>query len=165
MIGQRQMHFGPERCLRIAQVVNRFVEPAPHQPRPDAIRQRLGKPRVVSGGDPGRELLATLKRILSEHAGAQRAALLLPAPEGLSVAAEITSDPDGVRVDIPKGKRAPSPAALPLSVAHYVRRSREKLLSYLEQADRGEFDAVDLAVGTIEASRLEFDHKTCRHCA
>jgi hypothetical protein len=72
------------------------------------------------------ELLATLMRILSEHAGAQRAALLLPAPEGLSVAAEITSDPDGVRVDIPKGKRAPSPAALPLSIAHYVRRSREK---------------------------------------
>ena len=43
--------------------------------------------------------------------------------------------------------------------------SREKLLSYLEQADRGEFDAVELAFGTIEASRLEFDHKTCRHCA
>jgi PAS domain S-box-containing protein len=74
------------------------------------------------------DLLATLMRILIEHAGAQRACLLLPSQDGLSVAAEITSDPDGVRVDIPKVRRPPSPTAFPLSIAHYVRRTREKLI-------------------------------------
>ena len=42
--------------------------------------------------------------------------------------------------------------------------SREKLLGYLEQADRGDFDALDFGFGTIDAARLEFDHKPCRHC-
>jgi PAS domain S-box-containing protein len=74
------------------------------------------------------DLLATLMRILIEHAGAQRACLLLPFQDGLSVVAEITSDPDGGRVDIPKVRRTPSATAFPLSIAHYVRRTREKLI-------------------------------------
>ena len=74
------------------------------------------------------ELLATLMRILIEHAGAQRACLLLPSPEGLSVAAEVTSDHGGVRVDIPRDRSVPSATAFPLSLAHYVRRTREKLI-------------------------------------
>src|SRR5262249_30080275 len=72
--------------------------------------------------------LATLMRILIEHAGAQRACLLLPSQNGLSVAAEITSDADGVSVDVPKVRRPPSPTVFPLSIAHYVRRTREKLI-------------------------------------
>jgi PAS domain S-box-containing protein len=74
------------------------------------------------------ELLATLMRILIEHAGAQRACLLLPSRDDLSIAAEVTSDHDGLRVDIPKGRRAPSADAFPVSMAHYVRRTREKLI-------------------------------------
>ncbi|MDI1477793.1 AAA family ATPase [Polyangium sp. y55x31] len=74
------------------------------------------------------QLLATLMRILIEHAGAQRACLLLPSSGTLGVAADVTSDQDGVRVDIPKGARVPSAVTFPLSVAHYVRRTREKLV-------------------------------------
>ena len=43
--------------------------------------------------------------------------------------------------------------------------SPERLLAYTEQADRGDFDALDHGLGTIEAARLEFDHQTCPHCA
>ncbi|TKD08332.1 AAA family ATPase [Polyangium fumosum] len=74
------------------------------------------------------QLLATLMRILIEHAGAQRACLLLPSAGTLGVAADVTSDQDGVRVDIPKGARVPSAVSFPLSIAHYVRRTREKLM-------------------------------------
>ncbi|MDI1445447.1 AAA family ATPase [Polyangium sp. 6x1] len=74
------------------------------------------------------QLLATLMRILIEHAGAQRACLLLPSAGTLGVAADVTSDQDGVRVDIPRGARVPSAVSFPLSVAHYVRRTREKLM-------------------------------------
>ncbi|MDC0747292.1 AAA family ATPase [Polyangium mundeleinium] len=74
------------------------------------------------------QLLATLMRILIEHAGAQRACLLLPSAGTLGVAADVTSDQDGVRVDIPKGARVPSAVSFPLSLAHYVRRTREKLM-------------------------------------
>jgi PAS domain S-box-containing protein len=74
------------------------------------------------------ELLATLMRILIEHAGAQRACLLLPSREGLSVAAEVISDHGGVRVEIPRDRMAPSATTFPLSLAHYVRRTREKLI-------------------------------------
>jgi hypothetical protein len=42
--------------------------------------------------------------------------------------------------------------------------SREKLLGFAEQADRGEFDALDYGFGSIETLRLDFDHKPCCHC-
>ena len=74
------------------------------------------------------QLLATLMRILIEHAGAQRACLLLPAAGTLGVAADVTSDQDGVRVDIPRSARGPSASSFPIAVAHYVRRTREKLI-------------------------------------
>lgn len=74
------------------------------------------------------ELLATLMRILTEHAGAQRACLLLPTTEGLNFAAEITADHDGVRVDTARNRRPPTANEFPISVAQYVRRTREKLL-------------------------------------
>jgi PAS domain S-box-containing protein len=73
-------------------------------------------------------LLATLMRILTEHAGAQRACLLVPSQHGLNVVAEITTDHEGVRVDVPKTRRAPSAMEFPLSIAQYVRRTREKLV-------------------------------------
>ncbi|MDI1476288.1 AAA family ATPase [Polyangium sp. y55x31] len=74
------------------------------------------------------KLLATLMRILIEHAGAQRCCLLLPSRDGLSVSAEITMDHEGAHVEIPLSGRPPSAATLPLSVAQYVRRTREKLI-------------------------------------
>lgn len=74
------------------------------------------------------ELLATLMRILVEHAGAQRATLVLPSRDGLTVSAEITTDHAGMRVEIPKVRQAPPANDFPLSVAHYVRRTREKLI-------------------------------------
>jgi hypothetical protein len=43
--------------------------------------------------------------------------------------------------------------------------SRERLLLYAEQADRGEFDSLNYCYGMVEASRIEFDHRPCRHCA
>ena len=43
--------------------------------------------------------------------------------------------------------------------------SRERMLLYAEQADRGEFDALDYRFGAVECSRLQFDHKACPNCA
>ncbi|MDI3282427.1 AAA family ATPase [Polyangium sp. 15x6] len=83
---------------------------------------------AISSDTSPDQLLATLMRILIEHAGAQRACLLLPSAGTLGVAADVTSDQDGVRVDIPKGTRVPSAQSFPLAVAHYVRRTREKLV-------------------------------------
>ena len=74
------------------------------------------------------QLLATLMRILVEHAGAQRCCLLLPSQAGLTLAAETTLDHAGVRVHLPQQGGTPSAVALPLSVAHYVQRTREKLV-------------------------------------
>lgn len=74
------------------------------------------------------KLLATLMRILTEHSGAQRACLLLPTATGLHVAAEITADHEGVRVETARGRRAPAATELPLSIANYVRRTRERLV-------------------------------------
>lgn len=74
------------------------------------------------------KLLATLMRILIEHAGAQRSYLLLPSPEGLILAAEITSGSEGVRVEVPKSRRTPAVAEVPMAIAQYVRRTREKLI-------------------------------------
>lgn len=74
------------------------------------------------------ELLATLMRILTEHAGAQRACLLLPSADGLHYAAELTADHHGVRVDTSRNRPAPSATSFPLSVAQYVRRTREKVV-------------------------------------
>lgn len=74
------------------------------------------------------KLLTTLMRILTEHAGAQRAFLLVPTAEGLSTATEITADHEGVRVQTGRSKQTPSATELPLSIVHYVRRTREKLV-------------------------------------
>ncbi|EYF08908.1 AAA family ATPase [Chondromyces apiculatus] len=74
------------------------------------------------------QLLATLMRILVEHAGAQRCCLLLPSQAGLTLAAETTLDHAGVRVHLPTSRSTPSAVTLPLSVAYYVQRTREKLV-------------------------------------
>jgi predicted ATPase len=74
------------------------------------------------------KLLEEMMRIVVEHAGAQRACLLLPTAEGLQMAAEARALYNGVHVEIAQTGRSPSPTDFPLSIAHYVRRTREKLL-------------------------------------
>ncbi|WAS91371.1 AAA family ATPase [Nannocystis punicea] len=70
-------------------------------------------------------LLETLLRIVIEHAGADQGYVLLVRDERLSVAAHITGRGGAVRV-LDAG--AESTSALPRSILHYVRRSRERVL-------------------------------------
>jgi len=70
-------------------------------------------------------LLEMLLRIVIEHAGADQGYVLLVRDERLSVAAQITGGGGTVRV-LDAG--AESTAALPQSLLHYVRRSRERVL-------------------------------------
>jgi diguanylate cyclase (GGDEF)-like protein/PAS domain S-box-containing protein len=71
-------------------------------------------------------LVQTLLRIASEHAGADRGLLLLPAAGGQRIVARGVDRPEGMQVqlcDLP-----PSATDLPESVLGYVLRTREKVL-------------------------------------
>jgi len=107
---------------------------------------------AISSEMPPEQLLATLMRILAEHAGAQRAYLLLPTAAGLNTAAEISADHEGVRVETGRGRRSPSPNELPLSIANYVRRTREKLV--LDDAKAEQIFSADPYIATFRPKSL-----------
>jgi PAS domain S-box-containing protein len=69
------------------------------------------------------DLQQTLMRVVVEHAGARRGALLLAEGEGLEVraTAEVQGGETLVRLELPA---PPSPALLPLSLLNYVKRAR-----------------------------------------
>ncbi|WP_437644256.1 AAA family ATPase [Sorangium sp. So ce362] len=71
-------------------------------------------------------LLDRLMRIVMLRAGAQRGFLLVPQGEGLSIAAEMRTAPDEVRVGLDQPMR--DDAALATSVVRFVARSREGVL-------------------------------------
>ncbi|MCY1065191.1 AAA family ATPase [Nannocystis sp. RBIL2] len=81
--------------------------------------------QTISGELKLPRLLATLLRIVIEHAGADRGYVLLVRDERLAIAAQITEGGGTARV-LEAG--AESTAALPQSILHYVRRSRERVL-------------------------------------
>jgi predicted ATPase/anti-anti-sigma regulatory factor len=73
-------------------------------------------------------LLASLLRIMIEHTGAERCALLFVQREELLLAASAVSDQRGIQVSVKSPPESPSPREVPRSIVGYVKRTREPLL-------------------------------------
>jgi PAS domain S-box-containing protein len=82
--------------------------------------------QAVSGEILLGELIKTLLRITVEHAGAERGLLILFAGDEPRIAAEATTGRGQVEVTL--RQTAVSPAELPVSVLHYVIRTRESVI-------------------------------------
>ncbi|MEH2567931.1 AAA family ATPase [Bradyrhizobium sp. AZCC 2289] len=82
--------------------------------------------QAVSGEMVLSELIKTLLRIAVEHAGAERGLLILFQSDEPRTVAEATSGRSHVEVTLREA--AVSPAELPLSVLHYVARTRESVI-------------------------------------
>jgi PAS domain S-box-containing protein len=82
--------------------------------------------QAVSGEIVLGELIKTLLRIATEHAGAERGLLILFPGDEPRIAAEATTGRG--RVDVTLRQTAASPAELPESVLHYVIRTRESVI-------------------------------------
>ncbi len=81
---------------------------------------------AVAGEIVLEKLIETLMVIALEHAGAERALLILPHGEELRIAAEARTGRDGVDVQL---QDAPiTPSDLPNSLLHYVIRTRESVI-------------------------------------
>jgi PAS domain S-box-containing protein len=82
--------------------------------------------QAVSGEMVLGELIKTLLRIAIEHAGAERGLLILFQSDEPRIVAEAVSGRDHVQVAL--GEAAASPAELPVSVLHYVIRTRQSVI-------------------------------------
>jgi PAS domain S-box-containing protein len=82
--------------------------------------------QAVSGEMVLSELIKTLLRIAVEHAGAERGLLILFQSDEPRTVAEATSGRSHVEVTLREA--AVSPAELPLSVLHYVARTRQSVI-------------------------------------
>src|SRR5216684_3195440 len=82
--------------------------------------------QAVSGEIVLGELIETLLRIAVEHAGAERGLLLLFQGDEPRIVAEATTGRDQVEVTL--RQTAVSPAELPVSMLHYVMRTRQSVI-------------------------------------
>jgi PAS domain S-box-containing protein len=81
---------------------------------------------AVSGEIVLEKLIETLLVIAVEHAGAERALLILPRGEEQRIEAEARTGRDGVEVQL--GQRLVTPAELPESLLRYVVRTQESVI-------------------------------------
>src|SRR5258708_174801 len=82
--------------------------------------------QAVSGEIVLRKLIETLMRITLEHAGAERGLLILFPDDEPRIEAEATTARG--RAEVKLRQTAPSPAQLPVSMLHYVMRTRESMI-------------------------------------
>jgi len=82
--------------------------------------------RAVSSEIVLERLVERLMAIAAQHAGAERALLVLPVAEGYHVAAESTADPSGVTVKLRQA--LVSPNELPESILRYVVRTHDSVI-------------------------------------
>ncbi|WP_213804241.1 sigma 54-interacting transcriptional regulator [Granulicella sp. dw_53] len=82
--------------------------------------------QAVSGEILVESLIQTLMKIAIEHAGAERALLILPQDDAQSIEAEATTARDGITVQFVG--RSPTAADLPESVLKYVVRTQETVI-------------------------------------
>lgn len=128
---------------KVNQLIRRFpefFEAAPDPDQPPASRRTMASAeqldtmttikasQALSSDLTPERLIATLTRIVIEHAGAQRCCLILPVGDDLVLAAEGSAEHHGIDVRIPDAGTPPNPALIPFSVLNYVRRTREKLI-------------------------------------
>jgi PAS domain S-box-containing protein len=122
--------------------VRQFEQLYPHlrdAPVPASATSTIGAPigqldvgtvlkaaQAVSGEIVLGELIKTLLRIATEHAGAERGLLILFPGDEPQIAAEATTGRGQVEVTL--RQTATSPAELPQSVLHYVIRTRESVI-------------------------------------
>jgi PAS domain S-box-containing protein len=81
---------------------------------------------AVSGEIVLEKLIDTVMRTAIEHAGAERGLLILPRGDGYRIEAEVTTRSDKVNVDLRQANV--TAADLPMSVFHYVLRTKECVL-------------------------------------
>jgi PAS domain S-box-containing protein len=95
---------------------------------------------AVSGEIVFEKLINTLMSSAIEHAGANRGLLVLPRGDEYQIEAEATTSSDNVRVLL---KQTPVTAAdLPLSIFHYVHRTKESVLLH-DASSQKSFSADD----------------------
>jgi predicted ATPase/two-component sensor histidine kinase len=80
------------------------------------------------------KVLETLLTSVLEHSGASRGVLLFPRNEGLRMEAEADVQDGKLQVHFPQ--RAPDASDVPLSIVHYVERTREMILVEETQTDQ-----------------------------
>jgi PAS domain S-box-containing protein len=89
--------------------------------------------QAVSGEVVLEKLIDTLMRTAIEHAGAERALLILPQGIEHRMAAEAATSGDTVVVRVPETPEAG--AAVPASIVHYVARTHESVILYDASAE------------------------------
>jgi len=93
---------------------------------------------AVSGEIVLEKLIDTVLRTAIEHAGAERALLLLARGEDYRIEAEVTTSSDGVKVDLRQARL--TGADLPESVFRYAQRTRESVLLH-DACTQGSFSS------------------------
>jgi len=81
--------------------------------------------QAVSGEILLGKLIERLMIIVVEHAGAERGLLILPREDDYEIAAEATTTRDNVQVDL--GRAPAASSKLPMSILHYVIRTRQSV--------------------------------------
>jgi GAF domain-containing protein len=82
--------------------------------------------QAVSGEILLGKLIETLMVIAIEHAGAERGLLILPRKDDYQIEAEATTSRDKVQVDL--GQAPAATSKLPMSILHYVIRTRQSVI-------------------------------------
>ncbi|WP_437821538.1 AAA family ATPase [Sorangium sp. So ce1078] len=90
------------------------------------------------------KLLRTLLTVVLEQGGAQRACLILCQDTCLSIEAEATLDETGgATITLAPSLEGSSWQRVPLSLAHYVQRTKERVILHDASADAGKFSGDD----------------------
>jgi predicted ATPase/signal transduction histidine kinase len=99
--------------------------------------------QTISGEIVLDDLVRTLLVVVLEQGGAQRAYLILRRDESLSIEAEATIEEKGVATSILGSEPVESSARIPLSLVHYVLRTKERVILAHAAADAGKFAGDD----------------------
>jgi GAF domain-containing protein len=91
-------------------------------------------------------LLRTLMQVVLELSGARTARVLLNRRDDLTMGAEATLDETGIGTRLLGGEGITSASAVPLSIVHYVRRTKTPVLLHDACVDAGSFAADDYLV-------------------
>ncbi|TKC90765.1 ATP-binding sensor histidine kinase [Polyangium fumosum] len=95
--------------------------------------------QIISGEIVEEKLIHTLLRVVLEQGGAQKAYLLLVRGGALGIEAEATLDAEGARARMLPFLPVESPALVPASIVHYVRRTKERQILDDASAEAGRF--------------------------
>lgn len=140
----------------------RLLEPSPFVPtatvtvRPEQLDliSVTKASQTISGEIVLDRLVRTLLEIVLEQGGAERAHLLLYQDEGLSIRAEAALEERGPVTTLLGPELADLPRRIPMSLVHYVQRTKERVILSDAAADAGKFAGDDYLARTRPRSVL-----------